>query len=228
MSVSMQNMPKLPEEYSFSMPSQSPEKTVLIDQSVGGLRVSIQTSSGTEQQIPRYMLQGLPKVDKVPQEFFMQCHATVSDHSVRFNGRLLGGTLPGLQTIQNWVDDYVSANRIDGFERIVLHGTTREYRNMADKHLLNFSDLREKFSHRISTPSDRSEVRKRVYSLAEDVRTDLKKLGVFHAHLSLQIKQALENHHIDLWQAEVYSHISNLNNEAKHKTTEESGVDYSY
>ena len=55
------------------------------------LNVSIQTEDGTGKEIPRYMLQGLPKMNKVPQEFFDQCYATVSENSVRFSGRLKGG-----------------------------------------------------------------------------------------------------------------------------------------
>ncbi len=90
MSISVQNMPQN-HTFLIEMTTQSPSKTVLINQGSEGLKVGVKTAEGAEKQIPRYMLQGLPKAKEVPQAFFEQCHATVSENSVRFNGRLKGG-----------------------------------------------------------------------------------------------------------------------------------------
>jgi GTPase SAR1 family protein len=87
--------------FSIEKPTQYLDKRLLIEQSSEGLKVSVQDQkSGKIYQIERHMIDGLPKTDLIPKEFFDCFYARVSTlvpegHKVCFSGRLRGGMMRG-------------------------------------------------------------------------------------------------------------------------------------
>lgn len=89
------------ERYNFSIdkPTQSMDKMLLIRQSEQGLKVFIQ-ERGELQQVDKHLIEGLPKRNFIPQNFFDECHASISrtNHGskVSFEGRMKGGARTNL------------------------------------------------------------------------------------------------------------------------------------
>ena len=82
-------------DFSMEMPTQKPDKKLLIEQSDQGLKISVQ-KKGKAFLIEKSMIDGLPKTDLVPMEFFSSCYAQVSDKDkVYLLGRVRGGMMEG-------------------------------------------------------------------------------------------------------------------------------------
>jgi len=81
--------------FSMEKPTQSINKKLLIEQSSKGLNVSVQEANGKIHQVLKCFIEGLPKTDLVPKEFFESCWAKVVkthfEYKVCFMPRLLGG-----------------------------------------------------------------------------------------------------------------------------------------
>ena len=91
MDVSMKLTSQIPNHYEIEVLTQSEEKTIYICQDSNGIRFSIRSFGNLEKHIPRDIVEGLPKGTFVPKEFFEKCHATLSQHTVKLNGRIKGG-----------------------------------------------------------------------------------------------------------------------------------------
>jgi hypothetical protein len=86
------------EIYNFSIekPTQSLDKKLIIRQTNEGLTISVQKSNKMY-QIDKGAIQGLPKTELIPQEFFKACHASVvdqgTDSKIYFTPSLKGGMI---------------------------------------------------------------------------------------------------------------------------------------
>ena len=90
------NIQQIPNRYNFSMekPTQSMDKKVLIEQSTEGLKLFIQECDKIH-QIKKHLIEGIPKIDLVPREFFESCIvqliSSTDGYSVKFFLPLRGG-----------------------------------------------------------------------------------------------------------------------------------------
>lgn len=91
MTAKIQKKIDISEDFLIEMTTQSPDKTLLIEQNSNKFEVTIRSSDGKYTPVPRYMLQGIPKINRIPEEFFTQSIASVSESSVRFSARVKGG-----------------------------------------------------------------------------------------------------------------------------------------
>src|SRR5271163_986535 len=80
--------------------TQSTDKTVWIEQSDRGLKISILSRKGTAAYlVQKERIEGLPKINPVPKEFFSTCYAQVTsftskaspEYKVYFASPLCGG-----------------------------------------------------------------------------------------------------------------------------------------
>ena len=79
----------------IEMPTQEAKKSLLIDHSEQGLKISVQQDR-MAYPVKKHLIEGLPKIDLIPREFFESCYARVSkldskEHKVYFSMRLRGG-----------------------------------------------------------------------------------------------------------------------------------------
>ena len=86
--------------YNFSIekPTQSMNKKVLIEQSDLGLKISIKDGSEKIHQVEKWMIDGLPNVDRIPFTFFEKCSVVAKNieenwNKVVFCPKLLGGMM---------------------------------------------------------------------------------------------------------------------------------------
>lgn len=81
-------------DFSIYKPTQSSSKTLLVQQSDNGLKMFVQ-EKGNLYQVKKDMIEGLPKLDKIPKEFFNCCFAQVvnvgTDYKVYLLPPLKGG-----------------------------------------------------------------------------------------------------------------------------------------
>jgi len=79
-------------------PTQSLDKKLLLEQTEQGLKVSFKDREGNVHSIEKHMIEGLPKLDRVPREFFevsrARLVATEEVSKVYFTGSLKGGFFP--------------------------------------------------------------------------------------------------------------------------------------
>ena len=91
MAVSMKLTSQNPNHYDTEVNTQSEGKTIYICQNCNGIHFSIKSAGNVDRHVPREMIEGLPKGTIIPREFFEQCHATLTQNSVKFIGKLKGG-----------------------------------------------------------------------------------------------------------------------------------------
>ena len=99
MSVTTCIQPKANYNFSIEKPTQS-QKNIAIQQTSEGLKIFVKDGLKTV-QVERSLIDGLPKMNLVPKEFFDSCHATLKtingETKLAFFGSLKGGAgLDGL------------------------------------------------------------------------------------------------------------------------------------
>lgn len=94
--TSTQNI-DIQQNYLIEKSTQAADKKLLITQTAEGLRFSVKEHDGTTVTVQNHLIDGLPKVEKVPPQFFQRCfvsaqkNPSTQEYKVSLVPSLLGG-----------------------------------------------------------------------------------------------------------------------------------------
>ena len=85
-------------KFYIEKPTQSLSKQVIIEQNHKELKISLKENTGKIHQVEKDLVEGLPKMNQVPKEYFESCSANVKKldneiYKVSFCPRILGGMM---------------------------------------------------------------------------------------------------------------------------------------